>query len=73
MTKRPQGPQPIGSVVGDDLIDRVQKIRERSNQRRIEAEARPGESWADAAARLRKQQEAEQARPNIGTVANSRW
>lgn len=44
MTKRPQGPQPIGSVVGDDLIDRVQKIRERSNQRRIEAEARPGES-----------------------------
>src|SRR5574340_112543 len=55
MTKRPQGPQPIGSVVGDDLIDRVQKIRERSNQRRIEAEARPGESWADAAARLRKE------------------
>lgn len=65
MTKRPQGPQPIGSVVGDDLIDRIQKIRERSNQRRIEDEARPGESWADAAARLRKQQEAEQARPNI--------
>lgn len=65
MTKRPQGPQPIGSVVGDDLIDRVQKMRERSNQRRIEDEARPGESWADAAARLRKQQEAEQGRPNI--------
>jgi len=65
MTKRSQGPQPIGSFVGDDLIDRVQKIRERSNQRRIEDEARPGESWADAAARLRKQQEAEQGRPNI--------
>lgn len=65
MTKRTNGPQPIGSVIGDDLIDRVQKIRERSNQRRIEAEARPGESWADAAARLRKQQEAEQARSNI--------
>lgn len=65
MTKRTNGPQPIGSVIGDDLVDRVQKIRERSNQRRIEDEARPGESWADAAARLRKQQEAEQARPNI--------
>lgn len=65
MTRRTQGPQPIGSVVGDDLIDRIQKIRERSNQRRIEDEARPGESWADAAARLRKQQEAEQGRPNI--------
>lgn len=65
MTKRSQGPQPIGSFVGDDLIDRIQKIRERSNQRRIEDEARPGESWADAAARLRKQQEAEQGRPNI--------
>src|SRR5690554_1807860 len=64
MTKRTNGPQPIGSVIGDDLVDRVQKIRERSNQRRIEDEARPGESWADAAARLRKQQEAEQARPN---------
>ena len=36
MTKRPQGPQPIGSVVGDDLIDRVQKIRERSNQRGLQ-------------------------------------
>jgi len=64
MTKRTNGPQPIGSVIGDDLVDRVQKIRERSNQRRIEDEARPGESWADAAARLRKQQEAEQGRPN---------
>lgn len=61
MTKRTNGPQPIGSVIGDDLVDRVQKIRERSNQRCIEDEARPGESWADAAARLRKQQEAEQA------------
>lgn len=65
MTKRTNGPQPIGSVIGDDLVDRVQKIRERSNQRRIKDEARPGESWADAAARLRKQQEAEQGRPNI--------
>ena len=53
MTKRTNGPQPIGSVIGDDLIDRVEKMRERSNQRRIEDEARPGESWADAAARLR--------------------
>lgn len=65
MTKRTNGPQPIGSVIGDDLVDRVQKIRERSNQRRIEDEARPGESWADAAARLRKQQEVKQPRSNI--------
>ena len=64
MTKRTNGPQPIGSVIGDDLIDRVEKMRERSNQRRIEDEARPGESWADAAARLRKQQ-AETTRSNI--------
>lgn len=63
VTKRTNGPQPIGSVIGDDPVDRVQKMRERSNQRRIEDAARPGESWADAADRLRKQQE--QARPNI--------
>jgi len=64
MTKRFQGPQPIGSIVGDDLIDRIQKMRERSNQRRKD-EDRPGESWADAAARLRKQQAAEKSRTNI--------
>jgi len=34
----------VNSIIGDDLIDRVEKMRERSNQRRIEDEARPGES-----------------------------
>jgi len=55
MAKRTNGPPPSGNIAGDDLIERVQKMRERSNQRRIEDEDRPGASWADTAEKLRKQ------------------
>lgn len=58
MTKRNNGPQQIGSLITDDLLGRVEQMREQSQRRRIEGEARPGESWEEAAARLRKEQPA---------------
>ncbi len=58
MTKRSNGPQQIGSLITDDLLGRVEQMREQSQRRRIEGEARPGESWDEAAARLRKEQAA---------------
>lgn len=58
MTKRSNGPQQIGSLITDDLLGRVEQMREQSQRRRIEGEARPGESWDEAAARLRKGQAA---------------
>lgn len=58
MTKRNNGPQQIGSLITDDLLGRIEQMREQSQRRRIEGEARPGESWDEAAARLRKEQPA---------------
>ena len=58
MTKRNNGPQQIGSLITDDLLGRVEQMREQSQRRRIEGEARPGESWDEAAARLRKERPA---------------
>ncbi len=58
MTKRTNGPQRIGSLITDDLLGRIEQIREQSQRRRIEEEARPGESWDEAAARLRNAQPA---------------
>jgi len=39
MTKRTNSPQQVGSLIADDLIGRVEQIREQSQRRRIEAEA----------------------------------
>ena len=71
MTKRNNGPQQIGSLITDDLLGRIEQMREQSQRRRIEGEARPGESWDEAAARLRKEQAApssnvRRAYPRIG-------
>lgn len=58
MTKRANGPQQIGGLITDDLLGRIEQMREQSQRRRIEGEARPGESWDEAAARLRNAQPA---------------
>ncbi len=46
------------TIKNDDLFnlsDRVEKVREKSTRRRIEAAARPGETYAQVAARLHKE------------------
>lgn len=62
--KPSNGPQTIGSLITDDLLGRIEQMREASQRRRIEAEARPGESWEEAAARLRKAKAAAPS-PNV--------
>ena len=44
MTKRNDGPKPIGAVIGNDLLARLDASRE-AHRRRIEAAARPGETF----------------------------
>jgi plasmid replication initiation protein len=58
MTKRNNGPQQIGSLLTDDLLVRIEGIREQSQRLQIEKQAHPGESWDEAAARLSKVQQA---------------
>ncbi len=53
MTKRNNGPQQIGSLITDDLLGRIEQMREQSQRRRIEEEARD-----EATARLCKEQPA---------------
>lgn len=62
MTKRNDGPKPIGAVIGNDLLARLDASRE-AHRRRIEAAARPGETFEQVEARLRAEAE---RRPPVG-------
>ncbi len=44
MTKRANGPQHIGGLITDDLLRRIEQMREQSERRHIESEARPAPS-----------------------------
>jgi plasmid replication initiation protein len=65
MTERNNGPQQIGSLINDDLLVRIEGIREQSQRQRIEKQAHPGESWDEAAARLRKAQQPPSLSPSL--------
>lgn len=54
MPKRDNSPQQIGSLITEDLLGRIEQMRGQRKRRRIEAEAYPNESFADAATKLRK-------------------
>ncbi len=58
MTKRNNGPQQIGSLITDDLLGRIEQLREQSQQRLIEEESRPSESLDETSTMLRKEQSA---------------
>ncbi|ECH9087999.1 replication protein RepA, partial [Salmonella enterica subsp. enterica] len=52
--RKPSGPVQIGAALGDDLVEKL-KAAQAAQRQRIEAEARPGESWQAAADRIRKE------------------
>lgn len=55
--KRGKGPQQIGEALGglDKALEKLRAAHDAQRQKRIEAAARPGESWEQAAARLREE------------------
>ncbi|MCK9514243.1 MAG: replication initiator protein A [Pigmentiphaga sp.] len=67
-----KGPQQIGDALGDALA-RLDLAR-RTQQKRIEAAARPGESWEQAAARLREEEaKAERGRSSVRSDPPGRY
>ncbi|WP_440582527.1 replication initiator protein A [Xanthomonas hortorum] len=52
--RKPSGPVQIGAALGDDLVERLKAAQAAGQRKRIEAEARPGESWQAAADRTQK-------------------
>jgi len=56
MTKRNNGPQQIGSLITDDLLGRIEKLRELSQLRLIEEESQPSKSPEEVSAILCKEQ-----------------
>ncbi len=62
--EREKGPQHIGKAPGGP--DKVLVTHDSQRQKRIEAAARPGESWDQAAARLREEEaKAERERSSL--------
>lgn len=66
--ERGKGPQQIGEALGDldKSLARLKAAHDAQRQKRIEAAARPGESWEQAAARLREEEaRAERERSSV--------
>ncbi len=68
--ERGKGPQQIGEALGDldKSLARLKAAHDAQRQKRIEAAARPGESWEQAAARLREEEARAERERSSGSV-----
>lgn len=74
--ERGKGPQQIGEALGgpDKLLAKLRETKaahDAERQKRIEAIARPGESWEQAAARLRQEETEERERGSVNPRPSS--
>lgn len=71
--ERGKGPQQIGEALGDldKSLARLKAAHDAQRQKRIEAAARPGESWEQAAARLREEEARAERERGSGSVKSA--
>ncbi|EME89931.1 MULTISPECIES: replication initiator protein A [Pseudomonadota] len=71
--ERGKGPQQIGEALGDldKSLARLKAAHDAQRQKRIEAAARPGESWEQAAARLREEEARAERERSSGPVKSA--